>query len=242
MCGGIDETKGSMQTVLISGANRGIGLELTKSFSTSKHWQVVACCRDLQSAKALLDVADQSDGRVEVHQLDVTNDESIVELARTLNQRCIDVLLNNAGIMGGDRQSATDMDYQAWRQTFEVNTMAPLRMVQAFLPNLRLSNAPRVLTVSSQMGALSRKRGGNYAYRSSKAAVNKVMQGLAIDLAEDGIIVSMVHPGWVKTDMGGPQADITPQESAKGIFNVAQSLTQADSGRFLQWNGEEHPW
>jgi NAD(P)-dependent dehydrogenase (short-subunit alcohol dehydrogenase family) len=234
--------KGNMQTVLITGANRGIGLELTKSFCTSDQWQVLACCRDPQSAKALRDVADQSDGRVEVHQLDVTNIDSVSALAAKLDSRSIDVLLNNAGVMGGDRQSALDMDYQAWRETFEVNTMGPLRMVQLFLPNLRLSDRPRVLTISSQMGALSRKRGGSYAYRSSKAAVNKVMQGLAIDLAEDGIIVSLVHPGWVQTDMGGAQADITPQESAVGIFRIAENLAQSDSGRFLKWNGEEHPW
>jgi len=231
-----------MQTVVITGTNRGIGLELTKQFYRSGEWRVLACCRTPEHAEELCALQDQSNRTIEVFPLNVTDDVSIASFAEQIAGRPVDVLLNNAGIIGGDRQSARDTDYDAWLETFKVNTIAPFKLVQTLIGNLRLSNRARVMTVSSQMGALSRKRGGSYAYRSSKAAVNKVMQGLAIDLEADDIIVSMIHPGWVQTDMGGETADITPQESARGIFKVICSLTHNDNGRFFQWNGEEHPW
>lgn len=134
------------------------------------------------------------------------------------------------------------MDYDAWLDTFKVNTIAPLRMALGLIDNLKLSDQPKIVTISSQSGAFRYKRRGKYAYRPSKVAVNKVMQVLALDLEEDGIIVSILHPGWVQTDMGGDEADISPQESAAGLLKVILSLKKTDSGRFLQWTGEEHPW
>lgn len=229
-------------TIIITGANRGIGFELTKAFFNSGKYKALACCRDPSAAKNLQELAALSNGNIEVYKLDVTNSTSVHKFSEKIIGRKVDILLNNAGIMGGDRQSAFDMDFDAWIETFQVNTIAPLKMVQATIDNLRLSSNPKIVTISSQMGSLNRKSKGSYAYRSSKAAVNKVMQVLSLDLEDEGIIVSMIHPGWVQTDMGGKEADITPQESAEGIYNVITSLTKDQSGKFLQWTGEEHPW
>ena len=144
--------------------------------------------------------------------------------------------------MGGDRQSIDDMDYSAWVEAFEVNTLAPFRLITAFRPNLQLSKHPRAITLSSQMGSLNRKSKGSHAYRSSKAAVNKVMQVLSMELEDDGIVVCPVHPGWVRTDLGGSAADISVEESAAGLIDLIGSLTMKQTGRFWTWEGEEHPW
>ena len=229
-----------MATVLITGANRGIGLELVRTF-TAAGWTVLACCRNPKEAVQLTDLA-LKHSTLEIHPLDVSDEASVSHLATELTDRTIDLLVNNAGIMGGDRQGAMDIDFGAWEETFRINTMAPLRMVQALLPHLHRSAAPKIATLSSQMGSLNRESAGAYAYRSSKAAVNKVMQTLACEMAMDGFVITLFHPGWVQTDMGGPQADITAVESASGLFKKMSTLTAEDNGLFYKWNGEEHPW
>lgn len=231
-----------LRTAIITGANRGIGLELTKCFLKSGQWKIYACCRTPEKAQELQELTKNSNDKIKIYKLDVINEESVKNFAVQIKGHTVDLLLNNAGIMGSDHQAAFDMDFDAWLDTFKVNTMAPLRMVQATIDNLKSSDQPKIVTISSKMGSLNRKSKGSYAYRSSKAALNKVMQVLSLELEEEGIIVSMLHPGWVQTDMGGKEADITPQESAEGLFRVMMSLKQSDSGRFLQWTGEEHPW
>ena len=146
--------------------------------------------------------------------------------------------------LGGDHQRLNDMDYAAWADTFEINTIAPFRVATALVPNLKQEKSarPRLITISSQMGSLNRQSTGAYIYRSSKAAVNKVMQVMALELHSDGIIVCPVHPGWVRTDMGGPSADISAEESARGLTHLISGLTIDDSGKFFQWNSEEHAW
>jgi NAD(P)-dependent dehydrogenase (short-subunit alcohol dehydrogenase family) len=134
------------------------------------------------------------------------------------------------------------MDYAEWLRTLEVNALAPFRLATALLPNLRLARRPRVVALSSQMGSLHRQSVGAFAYRSSKAALNKVMQVLALELSADGIVVCPVHPGWVRTDMGGASADISAPESAAGLAQLIDALTPAQSGRFWTWDGREHPW
>lgn len=228
-----------METVLITGANRGIGLALSRRF-VDGGYRVVACCRNPMTAEALNALSGR--GPISVNQLDVADDKSVSDLCSSLGRQVIDVLINNAGVMGGDRQGVTDMDYAAWRDAMEVNTFAPFRMTAALRDNLARAARPRVITISSQMGALSRKSKGSFAYRSSKAAVNKVMQVLALELQGEGVIACPVHPGWVRTDMGGGDADISVDESAAGIFNLVQKLTMNHSGRFWTWKGEEHPW
>jgi NAD(P)-dependent dehydrogenase (short-subunit alcohol dehydrogenase family) len=240
-----------LETVLITGANRGIGLELVKILLREGR-KVIATCRSPETAVDLWGlVSDMGtdatpdatpDATLDIQQLEVTDSTSIDALRAKLSGVQIDVLINNAGVKGSEHQSLKHMDVDAWRHTFEVNTIAPFQVSMALLENLKLSSRPRIITVSSQMGALSRAGSGVYAYRSTKAAVNKVMQLMAKDLDSEGIIVCPIHPGWVQTDMGGASADITVNESASGIVALMDSLTKEQSGRFWNWNGEEHPW
>ncbi|MCF8468947.1 MAG: SDR family oxidoreductase [Sneathiella sp.] len=229
-------------TVIITGANRGIGLALTRRFFQSGQWRILACCRDPDSARELQEMANRSGDKIGVYRLDVSQQDSVEAFAKTIDGQRVDVLLNNAGIKGGNHQTLLDMDYDAWAGAFAVNSMAPLRMVQAVLKNLRLSPAPKIATITSQMGAMTWPGRGSYAYSSSKAAVNKVMRILALDLEPEGIIVSLFHPGWVQTDMGGKSATISPEESAEGLFTAITNLKKSDSGRFFKWTGEEHAW
>ena len=229
-----------MPTVLITGASRGIGLELTRQYAADND-TVLAFCRSPQSAEALKKLADKFGGRITVHPMDVSDEKSIRAAADAVGERPIDILINNAGIRGGDDQSLADVDTADWIEAFKVMAIGPFRIVQAFLKNLRMAKNPKVMTITSQMGASTWPMGGSYTYGSTKAAVNRVMIAMAIDL-KNQVIVNLVHPGWVQTDMGGPNADITPEESAAGIREVIGSVTPADSGKFFKWNGEIHPW
>ena len=229
-----------MQTVLITGANRGIGLALTRKFLEAGD-SVIACCRDPAKAAALH--AMKQGGKLEILPLEVTSADSVAALAKAVGSRTVDVLINNAGIMGGEQQDSNNMDYAAWLHTFEVNTLSPFRVTMALLPALQRSSKARVITVSSQMGAFGLDMGfGRYAYRTSKTAASKTMQLLAAELKSQNIIVCPVHPGWVQTDMGGPGAQITPEASASGLQQLINSLTMAESGRFWTWEGKEHVW
>ncbi len=228
-----------METILITGANRGIGFELVKCFlNVGNH--VIATCRDLDKATELNALSDNS--RLEIQLLEVTSQASISALVSKLGNRSIDVLINNAGKMGELNQSLESIDYDDWLVAFQVNTLAPFRITVSMRNNLNKSAYPRVITLSSQMGSLNRKSKGFFAYRSSKAAVNKAMQVLALELKEDGIIVCPVHPGWVRTDMGGTNADISAEESAAGLLKLISSLKMEHTGRFWTWEGKEHPW
>lgn len=228
-----------MQTALITGANRGIGLHLVKQFLAAG-WQVIAACRKPDSATALSRLACP---QLQVVPLDVTDARSVLALVAALKGKPLDVLVNNAGVMGPAQQGVRDTDYDAFLQTLNVNAVAPLRIAAALLPNLKLTKRPRIVTVSSQMGAFSLDMGpGHIAYSSSKSAVSKVMQLMAKELAAEGIIVCPVHPGWVKTDMGGPNAQIEPADSAAGLFKLIDGLQLQHSGRFWTWEGLEHAW
>lgn len=227
------------KTVVITGAGRGIGRRLVELYLKAGD-QVVAGVRDPAAAREL---QQGSDGRdLEVCALDVRDGGSVRRLADALGVRPVDILINNAGVMGGDRQSLDDMDYDAWRDALEVNTLSPFRVTTALLPNLARSPQPKIITLTSQMGSLSRNSPGAFAYRSSKAAANKVMQVMALELKARGMIVCPMHPGWVRTDMGGPAAAISVEESALGLLEVIDRLGLEDSGRFWTWDGVEHPW
>ncbi|EDQ31954.1 Dehydrogenase with different specificity [Hoeflea phototrophica DFL-43] len=226
-----------MTTILITGTNRGIGLELAKQ-ALAKGWTVYGSARS--------EVTDPDAHICEhpkFHDLvfDVTDYEAVRAAASSISEP-IDILINNAGIIGPDRQSTLDMDFDGFAQTIAVNTLAPLAVSQAFLPHLRRSAAPRILTISSSMGSLSYAKSDRIAYRASKAAVNKVMQGLATDLEPIGIAVAMLHPGWVRTDMGGAEADIDAGTSANGILKIAEGLTLKRTGRFFNWDGSSAAW
>jgi NAD(P)-dependent dehydrogenase (short-subunit alcohol dehydrogenase family) len=226
-----------MTTILITGAARGIGRALCED-ALRRGWAVIGSVRDAAAAKAL---EAEFGPRFQALVFDVTDAPAIARAAASLDTP-LDILINNAGIIGPDRQSALEMDFDGLRQTLEVNTLAPLRVSQAFLPHLKRSAKPRILTISSNMGSLSYAKSDHLAYRISKAAVNKAMQGLATDLKRQGVAVAVLHPGWVRTDMGGAGADISPAASAKGILDVAEGLTIEGSGRFLSYDGREMAW
>lgn len=226
-----------MTTILITGTGRGIGLELARQ-SLEKGWTVYGSARS-QVPAGEAHICDHEN----FHDLvfDVT-DHAAVRAAAAQIDAPIDILINNAGIIGPQHQSTLDMDFDGFAQTLAVNTLAPLAVTQAFLPNLRRSSNPRVVTISSRMGSMSHASSDRIAYRASKAAVNKVMQGLATDLGGEGITVISMHPGWVQTDMGGKAADITPHQSAAGILSVAEGLAPDRNGHFINWDGSPIPW
>ncbi len=230
-----------MTTILVTGANRGVGFELTRQYADDG-CRVIACCRSPDDAENLQRLSEQSEGRVSAHRLDVTDADTVAELASDLSETTIDILINNAGILGGDPNTIFGMDYAGWTDAFATNTIGPFRVIEALIENIKRAETPKIITISSQLGSLNRKGGVSYAYKSSKAAVNKVMQVLAEDLKDEGIIVCPVHPGWVRTDMGGQQADLSPAESASGLRQWIASLTLEDSGLFFKWNGERHEW
>jgi len=227
-------------SVVITGANRGIGLELVSQY-LADDWQVYACCRRPELATQLAGLALNS--TLSIHQLDVANPESVKKLSLALLEQPIDLLINNAGIYGGERQSFGDIDYDQWKQVLDVNTLGPYRVSTALANQVGNSARRLMVNVSSAMGSIERyTTGGHYIYRSSKAALNMVTVNLAHDLRSRGITVLSVHPGWVRTDMGGSSADISTQTSAAGLRQLISNSTIDDSGRFFSWDGSALPW
>jgi len=223
-----------MTRILITGANRGIGLELAKS-ALAKGWSVYGSVRTEEQANSLKrETSDKATPLI----FDVTDHYAVQAAARELSG-ALDILINNAGIIGPDRQSPLDMDFAGFAKTLEVNTLAPLLVTQAFLPQLRQAAHGRILTISSQMSWMGYAKSDRIAYRASKAAVNKVMQGLATDLHDDNIPVALIDPGWVRTDMGGDDADNDPRDVAEGALLIAETLSIAKTGKFFKWSGEE---
>jgi len=225
-----------MTTVLITGAARGIGRELARQY-VDEGADVIATCRNEKAATELQTLLGTSDIQTPI--LDVTDGASVAALARSLGDTRIDILINNAGVLG-EQYSFGTMDYDAWTHAFAVNTMGPMRVTEALSGHL--ADSAKVVAISSQMGSLLRDTSGSYPYRSTKAAVNKVVQLMAHDLRPRGIACITMHPGWVRTDMGGPGAAISPEESASGIRKVIGELAISQTGSFIQWNGEPHPW
>ena len=230
-----------MTRLLISGANRGIGLELVRArLAQGDH--VIACARLPEEADALQALKDTASDRLVILPLDVADAPSVFDLGASLGDRPIDVLVNNAGIIGPQAQATLDMDFDGWVHTLAINTLGPLRVTQALLPNLRHGEKPRILIVSSQMGSMASHASDRLAYRSSKAAVNKVAQALATDLKPMGIAVAAIHPGWVRTRMGGQGAPLDPAESAAGISVLIDRLDLSRTGQFLNVDGAPLAW
>jgi NAD(P)-dependent dehydrogenase (short-subunit alcohol dehydrogenase family) len=226
---------------LITGANRGIGLELARRL-VRRGEEVWAACREPSAAAALAALAGEYPDRLNLLAMDVSSDASVREARASFGDRPLDVLINNAGVVGPDRQSSTDMDFDGFRRTLEVNTLGPLRVVQAFLDSLRLAKGARIVTLTSRMGQMAGALSDHMAYRASKAAANKLMQGLATDLAAEGIAVAALHPGWVRTDMGGPEANLGVEEAVDGVLAVIDGLDLSQSGHFLDWRGKAVDW
>jgi len=228
-----------MSNVVIVGASRGIGLALVHSYVDSGD-TVYAMCRDPKSAEKLIALQASRPDAVRVMQLDVLDESSLQRVVAELGDTPVDILVNVAGIFQSEA-GPQDNDFSHWRESFEAMAIAPFRTVLAFLPALEKAKG-KVMSVSSQIGATTWPYGGMYSYAAAKAALNRTMIALALDVKDRGVSVGLVHPGYVQTDMGGPNADISPKESAEGIHAVISRLNLENSGGFWKWNGDVHPW
>lgn len=225
-----------MTRILITGAGRGIGFELAKQ-SIEKGWDVVGSVRSVEAQRDLAQKLPQ----MAVLNFDVTDHGAVENVANAFHSP-VDILVNCAGVIGPDKQSTLDMDFEGFAKTLEINVLAPLKIAQVFLPLVRESSNGRIINISSQMGRMEFSASDRIAYRSSKAALNKVTQALATDLQPEGVTVIAMHPGWVSTDMGGSQAPVKPNESAAGLLNVMEGLTLEDTGKFIDWDGTPRVW
>jgi len=230
-----------VNTVFVTGASRGLGLEFVRSYAADG-WRVHACCRNPDKAKALAKVAGAVPGEVSVHRLDVTDGLQVASLSRALAGEPIDVLINNAGVLHS-RGEVGAIDYDDWVEELKVNTVAPARIVDRFVEQVAASERKLIVNISSGMGSIGGTTSGDsIMYRSSKAGLNMVVKCLSATLAERGITVVALSPGWVSTDMGGAEADLAPLDSIGKMRRVIDRLTQADNGRFYNHEGEERPW
>lgn len=224
-----------MPSIFITGANRGLGLEFVKQL-LPRGWRIFAACRNSSNELESLE------GEIEVFNLDVGDYSQIEALGKEFSNTAIDILLNNAG-MYDKQQSIGNIDPKSFEDTFRINSISPLKIVEAFLPSLRLGERKLILNMSSKMGSVAdNSNGGSYAYRASKAALNAINMSLANDLKSEGITSIVLHPGWVLTDMGGPNALITPQQSIAGMIAQIENFDLKDSGKFLAYDGKEVPW
>ncbi len=226
-----------MTTIVITGVGRGIGHELARQ-SLDRGWSVIGSVRRPEDATLLHDLTDD---RFRSLVFDVRHGEAIEAAAASVAEP-VDILINCSGIIGPAQQSVLEMDFDGFADTLAINTVGPLRIVHAFLPHLRRSVKGRILTLSSWMGSMSHTKSDRIAYRASKAAVNKVMQGLAEELVSVGIAVATAHPGWVRTDMGGPHAAVLPQDSASGLLELCQKLSLENTGHFWNFDGSRLDW
>jgi NAD(P)-dependent dehydrogenase (short-subunit alcohol dehydrogenase family) len=230
-----EESPWNGRTVLVTGANRGLGLEFARQLHEAGA-EVIATSRRPEAAEELNSLG------VRVVQLDVADPASVAALAAGLEGTSIDVLLNNAGI-SPQRGSFEDEDPAEFLRVLDVNTVGPLRVTQALLPNLRSGDRKLVMNMSSGLGSIAKNgRGSSAAYRSSKSALNMLTKTMAMDLSEEGFICVVMSPGWVRTDMGGEDAQLSPEESIRGMLAVLSPLKAEDSGKYLSHDGNELPW
>jgi NAD(P)-dependent dehydrogenase (short-subunit alcohol dehydrogenase family) len=223
------------RTILITGANRGIGLELARQLS-DKGWQVIGTARKPGSATELNALG------VKVLQLDVTDPDSVTRLAASLRDQPIDMLVNNAGIFPV-MWKLEEVDFDDFNRVLAVNTVGPVRVTQSLIANLRAGSGKTIVNITSNLGSLTQNTDAQfYGYRESKAALNMFTRTLAAELGPEGFTCISLHPGWVQTDMGGSQAPLTVQESVSGISSVLEGLTPSANGTYLTWEGGEMPW
>lgn len=223
-----------MQTALVTGANRGIGLALVQKLR-ARGDEVIGVCRRGSAALTATGARVESD-------IDVTDAQALTELAQNLGSTQLDALWLNAGILERENLGAIDAaGFDSLRRQFEVNALGPLRVVQAMLRHL--GRGSKVAIITSRMGSIAdNDSGGYYGYRASKAAVNAIGKSLAVDLAPRGIGVFMLHPGYVATDMVGGGGDISPAQAAERLVGVMDGLSIANSGSFWHSNGASLPW
>ncbi len=234
-----------MQNILITGANRGIGLALVEQYLAEGNYRVYATCRDPDSAATLNTLANANAGSLRILQMDVDDETSIKRAVDTVSADTdsLDALINNAGVSGGgDTRNLGQLDSAAVAAVITTNAVAPLIVTQACRDLLKRSDNPRVVMISSGLGSLARVDGSAYAYRMSKAAMNMAARVLAFDEAMAGITTVTLAPGWVRTDMGGPSANLAPEESASALLALIEKLGATDNGRFYRYDGLEMDW
>ncbi len=236
-----------MSTVLITGANRGLGLEFASQYAAAG-WTVIACCR---TVSAELRELERQFPDLSIEGLDVGDHASIDALAERLAGAAIDVLLNNAGMYGSqsfarggvEHQAFGNTDFANWEYVLRINLFGPMKMTESFVAHVERSQQKKIVTVSSMLGSMGLNNiGGMYAYRTSKAAVNMMMQSMGIDLAKRGIIAVAMHPGWARTDMGGPEAEIDAAEGAAGVIAVIDRLDESSLGQLNAYDGSVLPY
>ena len=224
-----------MTTIMITGASRGLGLEFARQFY-NEEYRVIATCRNPKNANELHTIGD-----IDIHSLDVTDDKSVSNLADKLRGENIDILINNAGVIG-QREGFGRLDYDIWAETMDTNVFGPMRVAEAFRDNVMNSEKKQMIFITSRMGSITEAVPNAYVYRSSKAALNMAVKCLSVELEQQGLIAVLFHPGHVQTDMGGQAAPVTPQKSIEGMKNQIVALTHDDNGRFLSYDGHQIPW
>jgi NAD(P)-dependent dehydrogenase (short-subunit alcohol dehydrogenase family) len=235
-----------MATVLVTGSNRGLGLEFVRQYAADG-WEVLAAARDPHSAKELKGLA-AAHKNISLHALDIADEESVQDLTGKLNGRPVDVLINNAGTYPREGQTIGQMDYDGWREALEVNLFGTFRVTEALLENVLASERKQIATISTGMSSLRAVQSGGlaggtaYQYRTSKTALNMGMLVLAKELGPRGASVVIFDPGWVKTDMGGPNAQLTPEQSISGMRKILAGDPKEIHGKFLGWDGAVRPW
>ena len=228
--------------LLLTGASRGIGLAMV-NYCIEKNWRVFACCRNPYQAEKLLALAQMSKQNVSVHVLDASDVATIQALSYELRNEKIDILINNAGAYGSDKNNFGNVDVNNWLETFMINAVAPLKIAEAFIEQLKIGDEKVIACMSSKMASMDdNDSGGGYIYRSSKAALNSVVKSMSVDLRDSDIKCVALHPGWVKTDMGGPNAEITARESVTKLFDIILSCRPVDNGRFIDIDSTTIKW
>lgn len=231
-----------MKTILITGANRGIGLALTKLYCEME-WKVIACCRNPEKAAELKSLYSQHKNQLTVLALDVGNSESIKNLAKSLKGQSIDILMNNAGVIGSKDTAFGQLEFDTWLETFKINAIAPALVTQALIDQVAASELRIIANMSSTLASISlNNENGYYYYRTSKAALNMLTKNLSVALKGKKIIVVSLHPGWVKTDMGGENAPLSTTESVRGLATVLGSLKTSDNGTFIDYEAKRLTW
>lgn len=224
-----------MPSIFITGTSRGLGLEFARQYSAAG-WSVTAACRDPSKAPDLAELG------VETVALDLADAESIRRAAESLRGRSFDILLSNAGLYGEGQQFGR-LSEAEWERVMLVNAIAPLKLTEAFLPHLLAGQNKLVVFLTSKMGSIAdNSSGGAYIYRSSKAALNAAVKSLSIDLAPRGVTTLLLHPGWVQTDMGGPNALVSPEDSIAGMRRIIEAVEPGQKLKFLDYTGAPVPW
>jgi len=228
-------------SILITGTNRGIGLEFVKHYLKNNE-KVIATYRNKNSVKDLLELKNTT-SNLSLVELDVSNSNSINEFASKITDQPIDTFINNAGVFGPRNNEFGNFNAKEWLDVFNINTIAPLLITQKILKNLRLGKNKKLVFISSKVGSIEENTGGGmYIYRSSKTALNQVIKNLSIDFKDENFIAAALHPGWVQTDMGGPNALIDTKTSVKGMAEVIDRLVLKNSGKFYNYDGSSIPW